>query len=82
MTTVITANPDEKANFLTPNEDGSISVSLHTIVAWVVEYNNGAWTAEPVFSIVVPKGTKVIPLASRGSVPIPYSKEQLNRKIS
>lgn len=81
MTTVIPANPDEKANFYTQNDDGSITVSLHTILAWVVEYNNGTWMAEPVFSIKVPKGTTVIPLASKGSPPISYPKEQINRKI-
>ena len=82
MTTVIPANPDEKAHFLTNHDDGSFTLSLHTIIAWVVEYKDGYWVADPVFTIPVPKETKVIPVVSKGSAPITYRKEQLRRSTS
>ena len=82
MTTVIPANLDEKAHFVTDHNDGSYSVSLHTIIAWVIEYKNGSWVADPVFTIPVPKETIVIPLAGKGGPPIKYTKEQLRRSRS
>ena len=82
MTTVIPANPDEKAHFLTDRSDGSFTVSLHSIIAWVVEYENGSWTANQVFASPIPEGTTVMPLAGKGGAPITYTKEQLRRSTS
>jgi hypothetical protein len=82
MTTAIPANPDEKAHFLTERSDGSFTASFHTIIAWVIEYKNGSWIANPVFATPIPEGTTVIPLARKGTAPITYTKEQLRHSTS